>query len=359
MQRRRRCQEQEHVSPAHYVLFCPVLSCPDLSCQREKSQPGGLRRFFLRAWGRWCAGRGTLRCRGAPSLAFGAPTLQMRRSDICRPGGGGGLRATHTQKGRYQGMWTEGAGGWTESFPALLGLLRSLASWEIWKITKIRAREARPEKNGGLAPARPPPLKQFYVPRAVDFAGTSGFLSIYFRPPQKKIALAEHAGKLGISNQSMFTTAAKHWDLSIYFSGQPPPPVNFCCPVHQLHSRVRSARPPAASFYRGLLGAIPRRGGRRLIMTFSSHAPPSVAILPPQMRCRKPKRLKPPARKSQRKRKSKKSSTTNNGEGGQSAERSLAPSPWGTGGCPVSVAGLDCQLDFLVPSLGFAPQAGK
>eukprot|EP00661_Eupelagonemidae_sp_cell13_P009072 gene9072-biopygen16699 len=51
----------------------------------------------------------------------------MRRLDLCRPGDGGGLRATHTQKGRRQGMWTEGAGGWTESFPALLGLLRSLA----------------------------------------------------------------------------------------------------------------------------------------------------------------------------------------------------------------------------------------
>eukprot|EP00661_Eupelagonemidae_sp_cell13_P023906 gene23906-biopygen7349 len=35
------------------------------------------------------------------------------------------------------------------------------------------------------------------------------------------------------------------------------------------------------------------------------------------------------------------------------------PPPPGAPGCPVSVAGLDCQLDFLVARLCVAPQAGK
>eukprot|EP00661_Eupelagonemidae_sp_cell13_P020672 gene20672-biopygen10128 len=92
----------------------------------------------------------------------------MRRSDLCRPGDGGGLRATHTQKGRRRGMWTEGTGGWTESFPALLGPKLG----EIWEITKIRAREARPEKIGvPRGNSKKNNAKNGRAKRAPDFSG--------------------------------------------------------------------------------------------------------------------------------------------------------------------------------------------
>eukprot|EP00661_Eupelagonemidae_sp_cell13_P018710 gene18710-biopygen3960 len=46
MQRRRRCQEQEHTNPPYSVLFCAVLpcsvlSCPVLYCQRKKRMGNG------------------------------------------------------------------------------------------------------------------------------------------------------------------------------------------------------------------------------------------------------------------------------------------------------------------------------
>eukprot|EP00661_Eupelagonemidae_sp_cell13_P025726 gene25726-biopygen24010 len=44
MQRRRRCQEQEHANPPHSVMFCPVLSCPVLLKGKVKSEKRRRRR---------------------------------------------------------------------------------------------------------------------------------------------------------------------------------------------------------------------------------------------------------------------------------------------------------------------------
>eukprot|EP00661_Eupelagonemidae_sp_cell13_P000504 gene504-biopygen7621 len=153
MQRRRRCQEQEHANPPHSVLFCPVLSCPVLSKGKEPAR-GSPEIFPSRLGALWCrtdvppcvaAGRFSGFLPDHPPGAWTAVPpggddmlLQLGTLGITRLGGGGWLAqlrldcAATLQAFAWSSLTRCGASsarrGWTR-----WGLALSIAVDRVWR----------------------------------------------------------------------------------------------------------------------------------------------------------------------------------------------------------------------------------